>query len=175
MTEQNASIFGAQGFDSSTVAPPEDFSPVPPGEYSVNITGVETKTTKAGNGQYLALEFTIIGGQHQGRKIWNNLNLVNPNPKAVEIAQRDLSGICQAIGKPRVQHENELMGGQMLVKVTVKDDHNECKGFKPGGNAAPPAQAAPPAYAPPTQGQQPPAQPPQQQAAAPAPSGMPWG
>jgi hypothetical protein len=161
MFNENESIFGGQGFDGTQVQPSEDFSPVPPGDYPVQITGVEVKTTKAGNGQYLAIEKTILGGQCQGRKLWVNLNLVNPNPTAVEIAQRDLSAICHAIGKPRIQHESELMGGQLVVKVTVKGDRNEVKGFKSGGGGAapaapvrntPPPQTPPPAqYAPPTQ------------------------
>ena len=175
MFDQNTpSIFGAQGFDSTQVAPSEDFSPVPPGEYPAIITGVEVKKTKAGTVQYLALEFTISAGPCQGRKIWNNLNLINPNPKAVEIAQRDLSAICQAVGKPRVQHESELMNCSITLKVAVKDDRNEVKAYKP---AAAPTQAAPtPAYNPPQAAPTPAYNPPQAQPAAPAaPAPMPWG
>jgi len=32
----------------------------------------------------------ILDGQHKGRKIFDQLNLVNPNPTTVEIAQRTL-------------------------------------------------------------------------------------
>ena len=190
MFDQNTSIFGAQGFDSTQIAPSEDFSPLPAGSYDVIITNVEVKKTKAGTGQYLALEFTVSGGQLQGRKVWSNLNLINPSQKAVEIAQRDLSAICQAVGKPRVQHEGELLNCSLHIKVIVKDDRNEVKSYATGATpnipaGAPtttttvmsPGVAAPAAVAaPPVNPVAPAAAPVAQQPAAPvAPAPMPWG
>jgi hypothetical protein len=145
MFDQNTSILGAQGFDSTQVKPAEDFSALPAGDYPVVVTNVEVKNTKAGTGQYLALEMTVSASQFQGRKVWSNLNLINPNPKAVEIAQRDLSAICIAVGRPRLSNERDLLGGSLIIKVIVKEDRNEVKAYKSGGVAPTPT----PAYNPP--------------------------
>jgi hypothetical protein len=177
MFNENESIFGGQGFDGTQVQPSEDFSPVPPGDYPVQITGQQTKETKKGDGQFLELEMTILGGQYQGRKVWERLNLVNKNPNAVEIAQRNLSAICHAIGKPRIRHESELVGGQLVVKVIVKDNNNECKGFKAGGGGAAPAapvRNTPPPQTPPPAQYTPPAQPAAAAAPATGQPAMPW-
>ena len=72
--------------------PPWTTSPrYPVGDYKAVITESEVKETKAGDGQYLNLRIEIIEGEYQGRIIFVILNLWNPNPKAVEIANRELA------------------------------------------------------------------------------------
>jgi hypothetical protein len=66
-------------FDASAVEPQQSFDALPVGRYEVIITDSEMKDTKAGTGQYLQLTFSVTGGQHDGRKLWSRLNLVNPN------------------------------------------------------------------------------------------------
>ena len=86
-------------FDASSVEPAAPLEPLPPGKYVAQIVQSEMRATRAGNGQYLWLEMDVIEGPHQGRKIWDQLNLVNPNQQTVEIAQRALSAICHAVGE----------------------------------------------------------------------------
>ncbi|MDD4540355.1 MAG: DUF669 domain-containing protein, partial [Lentisphaeria bacterium] len=69
-------------FNASDVEPNLGFEAIPAGKYQAIITDSEMRDTKTGNGQYLWLEFEIIGGDHKGRKLWSRLNLVNPNPDA---------------------------------------------------------------------------------------------
>ena len=85
--------------------------------------------------EYIALRFDITGPTHQGRVVWTNLNTKNPNPKAEEIAHQNLRQIMNAIGLKRVEDSDQLIGGNLSVKVTVKDDPqygpgNEVKGYK---------------------------------------------
>ncbi len=53
------------------------------------------------HGQFLWLMLDILEGPHKGRRVFDQLNLVNQNPTTVEIAQRALSAICHATAKCR--------------------------------------------------------------------------
>lgn len=134
------------------------FEPLPAGEYQVNIGGAELCNTKSGNGQYIKLALDVIGPTHQGRKLWANLNIRNQSAKAEEIGRSQLNSVMRAIGLVNLSDTDELIGGKLTVKVTIKDDEygkgNEVKAYKAiGGSAAPvpaaaaaaaPAKAAPP-------------------------------
>lgn len=106
-------------FDATQVEPQGDYTPVPPGEYAVQITASEMVETKSGNGQMLKLEMEIIEGDQAGRKLFDRLNLDNPNAQAVEIAQRQLSAICHAVGRLSVQDSEELHMLPMIAVVKV--------------------------------------------------------
>ena len=134
-----------------------DFSPLAPGKYDAIISAAAEKSTKAGTGKYLSVEFTVTSVQNEGRRVWLNLNLVNPNPVAVEIAQKELALLCKAIGVMQVSDESQLVDKALTIKVTVDGDRNNVKGFFPlAARVAAPVQAAP-------------------AAAASEPDGMPWG
>lgn len=113
-----------------------DTSVLPAGEYVAAIVKSERREAKAGNGNaYINLEFEVQDGDKQGRRFWTMLNLWNSNSTAVEIAQRELNSICQAIGRLRVGDSEELHGVPMIVKLGVKSDSygekNVIKGYKP--------------------------------------------
>lgn len=130
--------FLGQAFDPNTVPPAQDFSPLPSGEYPAIITESDMKPTKAGTGQYLELTFQVIDGPAKGRLVWARLNLDNPNPKAVEIAQRDLSTICAAAGiREAITDSQVLHNKPMVIRVEFvpagpknQRDGNEIKGYK---------------------------------------------
>lgn len=111
-------------FNAATVAPDTGFGePIPAGWYNVRITETEQKPTKAGNGDwYLSLTCEIIDGQYANRKLFTNLNLRNSNPTAQEIAYKQLSAICHAIGVMQVNDSQELHGKPLKVKVKVRID-----------------------------------------------------
>jgi Protein of unknown function (DUF669) len=111
-------------FDASNVDPTMPFEVLPPGRYLVQIVASEMRPTKDGAGQYLWLELDVLEGEYQGRKLFDRLNLVNPNPTAVEIAQRTLSAICHATGKMQVQDSDELHLIPMMVDVKVQPPKN---------------------------------------------------
>jgi len=109
-------------FDASQVEPKGDYRPVPPGEYKVQITSSEFCQTSTGNGHQLKLEMEILEGDQAGRRLYDRLNLDNPNAQAVEIAQRTLSAICHAVGKLSVQDSEELHMLPMIAVVMVQPE-----------------------------------------------------
>lgn len=129
------------------------FEPLPAGWYTATITQAELKATKAGNGQYIKLRYDITGPTHQGRVVFGNLNIKNANPKAEEIGRQQLGEIMRAIGLSKVTDTDQLIGGQIGIKLEVKEDaqygpSNEVKGFKSVSGSAAPAAAMPSASAP---------------------------
>ena len=125
-----------RGFDANTVEPNDSFDPLPNGDYLCIITASEMKPTKAGDGAYLEVELQVLDGPHQGRKLWDRLNLNNANETAVRIARGALSSICRAVGVPQPNDSCELHDLPLLVKVACKkrDDTDEMtnvvKGYK---------------------------------------------
>jgi hypothetical protein len=130
-----------------------EFEPIPSGWYTAAIAGAEIKETKAGTGNYIAVRFDITGPEHQGRVVFVNLNTRNPNPKAEEIGRQQLGDIMRAIGLSTLEDTDQLLGGNLSIKVSIRDDpkygsSNEARGFKSTGGSAPPsAEKAPPAPA----------------------------
>jgi hypothetical protein len=127
-----------------------NFEPLPAGWYTAIISQSELKATKAGNGQYIKLRYDITGPSHQGRVVFGNLNIKNANPKAEEIGRADLGEIMRAIGLAKVTDTDQLIGGQIGIKLSIKDDaqygaSNEVKGFKSLSGSAAPAAAVIPA------------------------------
>lgn len=140
-------------FDATTVNPADQYEAIPAGDYEAMVVETAMKTTKDGSGQYLEVKMQIQSGQHQGRTLWDRLNLQNRNQKAVEIAQRQMSQLCHATGVLQLASANDLQKlhhRPMAVKVTAKADPergmvNEVRGYKAlaGAMAAPAAFSAP--------------------------------
>ena len=127
-----------------------DFTPVPPGEYPVHIVDSDMVANKARTGHFLKLDLEILEGEQQGRKLFDRLNIDNPNQQAVDIAQRTLNAICVAVGKLSISDSAELHGTPMIAVVKVdpaRGDYgpsNSIGTYKPanGGTAKPAAQAS---------------------------------
>ena len=130
-------------FDANTVPPKQDFVALPAGIYNVVIIDANWKTTKAGTGKMLVLEFEVLDGAKKGRKLFTRLNLDNPNAQAVQIAQSELSSICRAINCLKPTNETDLINVPLQVSVYVDDD-----GYNGIGNYAAPGQALAEARAP---------------------------
>jgi hypothetical protein len=124
-----------------------DFSPIPAGDYHVKVAEASLETTKKGDGQYIKLRLDVIGPSYEGRVLFANINIRNPNPKAEEIGRQQLGSIMRAVGLSQVSDTDQLIGGQMIVTVKISHDEqygdrNEVKSFKaPQGSPAPGPQA----------------------------------
>lgn len=152
-------------FDAHDVEPLKPFEVLPAGTYRAQIVESEMRVTRDGMGQFLWLMLDILEGQYQGRKVFDQLNLVNSNPKTVEIAKRTLSAICHATDRMEISDSEELHLIPMTISVTVEPpkngygERNRIRYLSPKKEAAstrPPRQAAPvaaPASAPVTQPQ----------------------
>jgi hypothetical protein len=170
-------------FDASTVAPSEALEVIPAGWYTVQMTESGMKPTSDGSGAFLSVTFTILAGDHTGRKVFDRINLKNKNPVATEIGYKTLSAICHAVGVIQVQDSQQLHGRPLQVKVSLRaagpgadgkhyDASNEIKGYKAVEGASAGGMAAP-SWAPAAPAAQQWAPPPAPPAAAPAPQWQP--
>jgi len=114
----------------------EDFSPLMPGDYPVIVQDSEFRETKKEDGNYLFLQLLVINGQGKNRKLFDRLNLDNPNPQAVEISKKQLASLCRAIGKQKITDSRELHDIPVIARVEIRkgsdgyDDSNNIKGYK---------------------------------------------
>lgn len=108
------------GFDASTVEPQRTFEPIPAGKYTAVISASEERQTRAGTGSYLSLTLQIVDGEHKGRRLFENLNIKNPNQAAVEIANKTLSSICRAVGTMRPSDSSELHDVPISIVVGTR-------------------------------------------------------
>jgi len=122
-------------FDASQVDPSIPFEAVPSDKYIAEITKSELKATKAGDGSYLEIEYTILEGEYRGRKVWDRLCLNHQTQRTVEIARANLSAICHAVGVMKPRDSSELHHIPLMINVkTRKDDStgnifNEIRGY----------------------------------------------
>ena len=122
-------------FDASSVQPLDVYEAIPAGEYEAVITDSEMKANKSNTGMFLELKTEIISGDYLGRKLTARLNLKNPSVKAVEMAKRELSSICHAVGVLQPRDSAELHNLPLVIKVKLikrEDDtsSNEIAGWK---------------------------------------------
>ena len=141
------------GFNAESVEPQGDFEPIPAGWVTCMITESEMKPTKTGTGEYLQLRLDVIEGDYEGRVLFSRLNLKNPNQTAVEIAQRELSAICRAVGVMQPKDSSDLHDKPLRVKVAIRpagngyEASNEVKAYEAvqsgAGTVAPAASGGP--------------------------------
>lgn len=126
-------------WDLTNVKETTAFTVIPKGEYLVSAKAGELKATKAGDGSYVKVEFTVIEGEYTGRKIWMTFNVINPNPIAVEIGMAQLKGFFKAAGLTESQMKSlkpESFAGQSAIAIVdIETDSygekNKIKAFKP--------------------------------------------
>ena len=116
-------------FDASNVdTSAQSYEVVPPGKYNAHIIFSERRVNKSGNGEHFLLELEILNGPQVGRRLYERLNIKNPNPEVVAIARRTLATICKAVGKLQVNDSEELHNIPLVVDVRVrppKDGYGE--------------------------------------------------
>ena len=130
-------------FDTDSVEL-QTYEVLPEGIYEAVITDSRMQTTKSGTGEMLVLTLEVISGEYKGRKLWDRLNLVNPNPTAVALARQTLAHLCLAIGVHQLHDTIELHNRPLLALVRVRktpdgEQQNEIKGYRPR-----PARVEPP-------------------------------
>jgi hypothetical protein len=152
----NLAQAGFAGFNSAEVEP-DSYENLPAGSYTGVITDSVLKETKnsiatgANNAKYIEVTLEVIDGQYKGRKIWDRLNVINPNPQTVQIAAKTLSAIARAVGIYGVVEDTAALHDKPLnFKVTYKGDdarlsYNSLSGVPSpaaGGGSAPAPAAA---------------------------------
>ena len=143
--------------------PEQTNDPVPAGDYTARIIASDVKETKSGTGRYITATFQITGPSHEGRQVFTNINIENPNDDAMRIGLAQLNELLAALNLQHLRDTDELIGGTCLIKVKIKVDptgqyepRNEISRYRslgsPAANAAPAGfpKSAPPS-APPAQ------------------------
>lgn len=113
-----------QQFDASQVAPSTGYDVIPKGEYVVRITDSDVVSNSAQTGTVLKLTLEVVSGEYAGRKVFDQLNLTNPNEMAVKISRERLSAYCHATGVIQLQDSQQLHGIPFVAKVKIKVDKN---------------------------------------------------
>lgn len=126
-------------FNSAEVEPQSmNFDPLPAGKYLCHVSESEVKETSKG-GEMLKLTFEVDEAAWEGRKIWTNLNIVNDNPKAQQIALGMLSALCRAVGKVGLVSDSAQLHDKLVIvsvgieagTVEYPNPKNRVTGFYP--------------------------------------------
>ena len=136
--------FLGQSYAVKDIPEQDGFEPVPAGWYNARITEAEVKSTKAGTGSYIKVRYDITGPTHQGRVIYGNINLSNPNQQAEQIGIQQLGSLARAIGLEVISDSDQLINRDVQIKLSIKkdtsgqyNDSNDVKGFKAIDGAMP--------------------------------------
>lgn len=149
-----------QEFDVESLPEGTNYELLPAGWYNCAIASAELKDTKEKTGQFIAVRYNIIGPTHEGRVVFGNLNIKNASSKAEEIGRQQLGELMRAIGLAKVTDTDQLIGGNLQIKLAIRDAangydaSNEVRGYKSieGGNlpmmeTKAPAKSAPAPWA----------------------------
>lgn len=124
-------------FNATQVQPNAALEAIPSGNYPVMVTNSQKKPTSKGDGAYIEIEMTIQGGEFNGRKVFDRLNIENPNQTAVQIAYATLSAICHVTGRLNITQTEQLHGVPFIAVVIKKPRNdqpdvmtNEVRGYK---------------------------------------------
>lgn len=137
---------------------PEDFTPIPAGEYVMQVTKTELKQTSRG-GICLKVQFDIIEPAYQGRKLFANFNIRNSSAEAERIGRQQLKALVIAghVQEP-FQDSDQLLGATVKASVTIRkatDEYpasNDVKNYKAVEGAMPSGVPASDAVIPPAGG-----------------------
>lgn len=149
-------------FNAASVEPMQSrsFEPLPKGDYEMMIVKSDVKPTQAGTGHYIELEMHVLGGEHSGRRIWERLNIDNPNKTAQDIASAALASLCYAVGVEDMTETEQLHDIPFVAHIEIdKKDPTRNRVMGYAGISAQAPKAAAPAARP----------------AAAAPAKKPWG
>jgi len=107
------------------------FDLIPEGWYNVSITKADLGPTKAGTGTKIDIRYDITGPTHEGRVIFGSINIRNQSPKAELRGREQLGEIMRAIGLAKVEDTDQLIGGQMQIKVKIRNpsDQDKANGY----------------------------------------------
>jgi hypothetical protein len=117
------------GFDVTEVepsAPRTDYEPIPAGEYVLRAVEAEEKTTASG-GTMIKAKFEVAKGEHTGRLLWQNFNIVNASETAQRIGRQQIVAWATACGKPNADDTDKLIGKPFAASVDIDPAKNGYK------------------------------------------------
>lgn len=111
-------------FRTSEIDTSSNFAPVPSGVYQVELTKAEEQLSKSGN-TYLKCELEILSGDYRGRKLWNNFNLLHTSDMAREIAMKEFTMMCNAMGVADPVNTDQLLHIPFAVSVKLESNNSD--------------------------------------------------
>lgn len=102
----------------------QNYDPLPAGTYTAKIAEATVGETKSGTGRYIKLRWDILGPSHQGRVVFQNLNVRNQSAMAEEIGRAQLGEVMRAVGLPRIEDTDQLVGGEASITLKIRQDNN---------------------------------------------------
>jgi hypothetical protein len=128
--------------------PATEFDPVPAGRYLAQVIESNLSDTKDGMGQVLSLTWEIMSGHHEGRMVFDRVNIRNKKEKTQAFGLRQFANIYTAIGLSSISDSEELHFRPLMIDVVIKEDktgqygpQNNIKKYSPQNEAAPTARA----------------------------------
>ena len=121
-----------------------------PGKHLVTIEGADVKPTKAGDGEYVELQFRAMDGGNAERLHYERYNISNANPEAERIAKAAFASLCLAVGLPKLTDTDQLIGRQCVIETGTRkrkdtgEDQTSIRGYYEAqrSTGAPPAKPA---------------------------------
>lgn len=108
------------GFDlTDYVSEDRNYNPIPKGDYALKCIDAELKATKSG-GEMIAATFEIVGGEFNGRKVWNNFNIHNNSETAQRIGREQVAAWAKAAGKPNAASFDELFDRKFMAQIDIE-------------------------------------------------------
>lgn len=126
-----------------------DYSPFPPGVYTLVAVSSELKNSSKPGNRYLNYTFEVLDGVAKGRKHFEMFNLWNTNATAAGIADRDFKALGRACGKAAIKDSSELHGIPFKAEIGVQPPEgkysakNKIEKYIPADGTTPVVQAAP--------------------------------
>jgi hypothetical protein len=102
----------------------EQGTTIPDGTYEVILNKAEVTPTKSG-GTMIKVQYKVTGPTQVGRVIFDQFNIENANPQAVQIGLGQLKGLLKSFGHKnpnRLETTDELLGLKGQVTVKTVDD-----------------------------------------------------
>ena len=121
----NLSFMG--GFNANDHEEQNDNSPLPAGEYYIQLESGVLKDTANGQGKGFNATFDVLGDaqqNHAGRKLFVWFNLQHTNETAQKIGQAEFAALCKAVGVLAPNDTDELLGKPFLAKVAIDKKDN---------------------------------------------------
>lgn len=99
-------------FDATKVTPSQGVGGHPPGRFPFTITNTYAKENNSKTGAMLVVELTSDVG-----RIENRYNIWNQSAQAVDIAQKELSALCHAIGIFKITFPRDPQGNYDMANA----------------------------------------------------------
>jgi len=129
-----SNAFG-EDFDVGKNANTESYDLLPNGWYKVMAERAEIKQTKSGTGSYINIQYTIIGENCKGRKVFGMITLTNQNDTAVDIGKHELSAFGRSIGLEKITDSAQLLKRPLQIRLKIENsdkygEQNRVNGYR---------------------------------------------